>query len=454
MNDLPLTHGWLPIVIQAVAVLVIVVVIWRTPSRFWLHWILLGITCGAALAGLTYWFIHSQALADGPAVPALWVWVAATGLVVVLAITNWRTTRWGRRSAALAAIPLCVLCVAMTVNAWTGYLPTVGAMADRVTGAHLPNEVDEATVQDMLRRGERPTAGIVVSVKIPDDASGFRHRDELVYLPPAWFASNPPPALPAIVMAGGEFGTPRDWPTTGEARATADAFADKHGGNAPILVFVDTSGEFINDTECVNGPRGNAADHLIKGVVPYVVAHFGARPQAAHWGFAGWSAGGTCALTTTLMHPDMFSTFLDIDGQMGPNAGSKTQTVARLFGSDLDAYLAFDPQTVMARHGPYDGVAAWFAVSGPGQPTYRPSAVTDTPTAPVDPDSLDTEHDAVAQHLCSMAGGYGIECAVVPGNGGHSFTTAARVFADALPWLAGRLGTPDVPAVALPGAPR
>lgn len=449
-----LTHGWLPVLIQVVAAAVVVVVVWRTPSKHWPRWILLGIAAGGILAAAAFWFVSSQALADGPVVPLPWVWIAALGLVAVLTITNWSSTGWVRRGVTLAAIPLCALCLAVTVNAWTGYLPTVGSVADRVRGAHMPNEVDQATLQDMVRHGDRPSHGMVVSVTVPEDVSGFRHRDELVYLPPAWFTSSPPPALPAIVMAGGEFGTPRDWPVSGDARSTADAFAAAHGGNAPILVFADTSGEFVNDTECVNGPRGKAADHLTKALVPYVISHFGASKEAAHWGFAGWSAGGTCALTTTLMHPELFSTFLDIDGQIGPNAGSKNQTVARLFGNDATAYQAFDPQTVMARHGPYNSVAAWFSVPGSGSPTYRPAAVTDTRVPPVEPDSLDNERDEAAQHLCSMAAGYGIECAVVPSGGDHSFTTAARVFADALPWLAGRLGTPGAPAVALPGAPQ
>lgn len=443
--------------LQAAALAVIVVVMWRRSASFWRRSIPLGLGCGAALAGLSYWFIRSQALADKPANPVLLLWITASGLAVVLAITTWRAAGWGRRSAALAAIPLSLLCVAVTVNAWTGYLPTVRAVSDRVTGAQLPHEVDEAALHDMVQRGERPSHGVVVSVTIASDgpdASGFRHRPELVYLPPAWFATSPPPALPSVLMMGGEFGTPRDWPTTGGARATADAFAQEHGGNAPILVFVDTSGQFANDTECVNGPRGNAADHLTKDVVPYVISHFGASPRPAQWGMAGWSAGGTCALTTTLMHPEMFSAFLDIDGQIGPNAGSKSQTVARLFGGDLDAYLAFDPQTIMARHGRYDGISAWLSVSGSGQPTYYPAAPTDAPVAPVDPDNPGDAPDAVAQHLCSMAGGYGIECAVAPSGGDHSFISAARVFADALPWLAGRLGTPDVSPVALPGAPQ
>ena len=44
------------------------------------------------------------------------------------------------------------------------------------------------------------------------------------------------------------------------AVATIDDFAAKHGGNAPVFVFADSGGAFNNDTGCVNGVRGNAAD--------------------------------------------------------------------------------------------------------------------------------------------------------------------------------------------------
>ena len=52
--------------------------------------------------------------------------------------------------------------------------------------------------------------------------------------------------------------TPTDWLLAGDAIATVDRFAAAHAGNAPVLVFVDSGGAFNIDTECVNGPRGNA----------------------------------------------------------------------------------------------------------------------------------------------------------------------------------------------------
>jgi S-formylglutathione hydrolase FrmB len=46
-----------------------------------------------------------------------------------------------------------------------------------------------------------------------------------------------------------------------------------------------------------------------------------------------------------------------------------------------------------------------------------------------------------------------MECAVVPVSGSHDFSSADAAFAAALPWLAGKLATPEVPAIPLPGAP-
>jgi S-formylglutathione hydrolase FrmB len=150
------------------------------------------------------------------------------------------------------------------------------------------------------------------------------------------------------------------------------------------------------------------------------------------------------------MHPEEFSAFVDIDGLMGPNVGSKQQTTARLFGGDADAYAAFDPTTVMTTHGPYTGVAGWFAVGGSVRTVHHDAGTV----AP--PDGLaavnEEDHDAVADDLCSLASSVAIECAVVGEPGGHDFGTAAKVFAAALPWLASRLGTPGVAAIPLPGA--
>lgn len=452
--NISLLDGPLPIAIQCLTVIALAVAIGHRPVRWLLRWPAVAVVVGVALALGAFWFIRYLALADGTPPFPLWLWIALTGVALTVAVSGWPGVRWWRRAMALVAIAMCVLCAALTVNTWTGYLPTVEALWNRGTNGTLENQIDEATALAMRSRGEQLSHGMLVEVTIPGAGSGFSHRDELVYLPPAWFTGNPRPTLPAVLMIGGEFGWPADWPTTGRAQRTADDFAAAHGGNTPILVFPDISSEFTNDTECVNGPRGNAADHLIKDVVPYVISHLSASADPARWGVAGWSVGGTCAVMTTVMHPELFSSFLDIDGQLGPNAGSKDQTIARLFGGGAKgaaAYDQFDPVTVMKKNAPYTGVSGLFAVSGNGPAVYRAPQADNWPTA--DPPDNNENHQAVADYLCSAASAAGIECSVEPEGGDHTFNTAANRFARGLPWLAGRVQTPGVPSIPLPGAP-
>jgi S-formylglutathione hydrolase FrmB len=450
-----LTHGWVPLTAHVIAVAVLLLAVgWR--SRRWLRLRLpVALLVGVAVTASVYWYTRDQGLVDEPAPPALWVWITLTGLAVGVLVLGWRGIRWWQRGVSVLAVPLCLLCAALTLNSWVAYLPTVQSAWDRLTGVALPGQIDQTAVAAMQRQGRRPPEGTVVSVMIPGDASGFEHREELVYLPPAWYSTTPPPRLPVVMMIGAEFGHPADWLWSGDAQRTIEHFSVKHDGNTPVLVFVDDSGSFSNDTECVNGPRGNVADHLTKDVVPFLVSHFRVRSDAAGWGIAGWSSGGTCALTLAVTHPELFSAFLDIDGQLSPNAGVQQQTIARLFGGDADAWAAFDPRTVITRHSRYTNMSAWFAVSGDAPRLYRPANSADAlPTGGPASDIFSENRAAIAYELCLLASNHGIECAVVPEPGKHDWKSAASAFAVALPWLAGRLGTPGVPKIPMPGAPQ
>ena len=427
-----LIHGWMPATVQVITAVVVVLAIGRRSRRWRVISVPVAFFIGVALTGAVFWFIEDQGLADDPAPLGLWVWITSTGLAAVVVVLGWRDVPWWRRGVSVLAVPLCVLCTALTVNMWVGYYPTVGTAWDRMTGAPLPGQTDRATVAALQQQHRTPDWRTIVSVRIPDHASGFKHRDELVMLPPAWYASTPPPPLPVVMMIGGEFGNPAAWLYAGDAQSTIADFAAAHGGNAPVLVFPDSSGTFSNDTECVNGVRGNAADHLTKDVVPFMVSNYHVSANRANWGVVGWSMGGTCAVDLTVMHPDMFSAFEDIAGDLGPNSGTKAQTIARLFGGNADAWAAFDPTTVITRHGPYTGVAGWFDISA-------------------DAASNGNDQAAAANSLCALGTANGIKCAVVAQPGKHDWPFASHAFAAALPWLASQLGTPGVPAVAMPG---
>jgi S-formylglutathione hydrolase FrmB len=447
-HHLSLMHGWIPMTAQVVAGLLLLAAIgWRN-RRWRLVWVPLATLVGVALAVAAYWYIASQGMSDetNPAPYSLWIWIGLSGVAAGVLTAGWRGARLRRRVASALALPVCLLCSALALNLWVGYFPTVQVAWNQLTAGPLPDQTDAVTVTTMQKQHAIPAKGTVVPVNIPSVASGFKHRGELVYLPPAWYATDPPPPLPTVMMIGGEFNTPADWLRVGNAAKTIDDFAAAHGGNAPVFVFVDSGGAFNNDTECVNGARGNAADHLTKDVVPFMVSQFGVSPNRANWGAVGWSMGGTCAVDLAVMHPDMFGTFEDIAGDLTPNSGNKTQTIARLFGGNAAAYAAFDPMTVITRHGPYTGVVGRFDINGPAQSSPPHPVVVNAAANPND-------QTAAANSLCATGSAHGIKCAVMAQPGKHDWPFAARAFAAALPWMAGQLGTPGVAALPLPAPP-
>ena len=446
-DHVSLMHGWLPLAAQLLAgVLLVLAIGWRN-RRWRLVSLPIAVALGLALTGVTYWSIFANGLSGEPAPQSMWMWVTLTGLAGGVAVLGWRSAARWRRTVSLLAVPMSALCAGLMLNLWVGYFPTVQTAWGQLTDGPLPGQTDSATVAKMLATQSIPAKGKVVPVTI-NGPSNFKHRGELVYLPPAYFASNPPPALPTVMMIGGQFNTAADWIRAANAVSTIDDFAARNGGYAPVFVFADSGGAFNNDTGCVNGVRGNAADHLTQDVVPYMVQNFQVSDDPANWGAVGWSSGGTCALNLTVKYPDLFSTFVNIDGDFAPNAGTKSQTIERLFGGNAAAYDEWYPPTVMEEHGPYDGAAGWFAVSENAKiPAISGAALQEEPEERA-PESNPT---AAARALCRLGSQYGIDCAVVPQSGKHDWPFAAKAFAAALPWLAWQVDTPGVPEVPLPG---
>jgi len=456
-EQLSLLHGWLPAAVQVLTLLVTVSATdWR--RRRWRRWgFPVALIVAAAVTALAYRYIASLGVAGDPAPASLWLWIAMSGLAIGVLLLGWPGARWWRRGVAVLSVPLCALCAVLALNVWVGYFPTVSTAWNQLTAGPLPDQIDRLKVTAMQVEGTKPSKGVVVPVTIGADASHFPHRPELVYLPPAWFATNPPPRLPTVMMISSAFNTPADWLRAGGAFDTVDNFAAHHQGYAPALVFVDATGAFDNDTECVNGSRGNAADHLTKDVVPFMVSNFGVSADRANWGVAGWSMGGTCAVDLTVMHPDVFSAFVDVAGDVRPNVGTKEQTIARLFGGNQAAWAAYDPITVINRHGRYSEVSGWFDVPAPSGPHNLAQAAGPTGTSTPDPIANPEGQDAAAYSLCNAAAASGINCAVATQPGRHDWPFAAQAFAAALPWLASTLGTPNTEPVQLPqrrgGAP-
>ncbi|MEU9076501.1 alpha/beta hydrolase-fold protein [Kitasatospora sp. NPDC048538] len=418
--NVSLLGGWFPWTVQAAALALFLAALgWR--DRAWRR--RRGpIALGAALAltALAAAGVLTLSGITDPVPFGVWLW----GGVAVAALSvlgfGWRGARWWRRALAPPAALLALFCAANSVNAATGYYPTLQDAVGELTGQPLPQQV---TLAELGSIHGRTTTGRIVQVDIPDTASGFAHRQELVYLPPAWFRSQNRPKLPVLEMIGGEFAAPDNWVRSGNAVRTVDDFAAHHNGFAPILVFVDATGGFRVDTECVDGPHGRAESHLLKDVPPFVQKTFNAATDPHRWGVAGWSMGGTCAVDLTVEHPDVFTHFGDFSGDRGPYIGDRDHTVQELYGGDAAAWAAHDPLTVLAHHPRYQGVSGYF---GQG----------------------DEEHAQIesARALDAAARKDGIRTTTAVGSGKHSWQTGAATFARALPWLAQQLGVPGTRA--------
>jgi S-formylglutathione hydrolase FrmB len=407
-----LIQGWVPLSVEIVAALALgYVLVWRRRRRGRVE-IGAGLIVGLATVLAARWALQDSGISGEVAPGPLWGWTAATGFAVTIAVSGWRgATGWWRNGAVLAS-SLCLLSTGLVINGWIGYLPTVTVAWDQLSGRPLPHQIDWSAAVAMRSRGDRPHDGQLVAVDTGDRASGFSHRTEWVYLPPSWFRGTGATES-AVMMIGGEFTTSVDWVRAGQAAVTADSYAHAHDGNAPILVFVDANGAFTNDTECVNGIRGRAADHLTDDVVPDIIRHFGVSADPRHWSVAGFSSGGTCAVDLAVMHPERFASFVDIAGDERPQAGTQAQTIQRLFGGDRQAWERFDPASVITRHGRYADTAGLFVV----------------------PESAHSDADA-ARRLCRIGAAQGVRCSITALPGRHTWPFAAAAFERALPWLA------------------
>jgi S-formylglutathione hydrolase FrmB len=202
----------------------------------------------------------------------------------------------------------------------------------------------------------------------------------------------------------------------GDAVKTAQAYAAQHHGLGPILVFADATANFGNDTECVDGPHGQAEDHLYRDIPAYISATFGASRDPRSWAVAGFSMGGTCAIGLTTEHPGTFGHFVDISGDQYPNTGTKAQTIANLFGGSAAAYAAHDPLTVIAKHGRYPALTGRYL------------------------DGTEEKLHAREANLLIAAGkkeGIVSKLTVLPGT--HNWQFAESAFAYIYPWLCEQL---------------
>jgi len=364
--------------------------------------------------------------------PSFSLWVGLVVFTAAMAAGEWQRTRCWHRAVSLLSVAAAAALAGVLINLHYAYYPTLASvLGQRAMDEATPRQLSRALVDAEATR-RLPSRGQVVPTDFPAIASGFHARPGLVYLPPAWFAQ-PRPQLPAILMLAGSPGQPADWTRGGGADQAADRFAAAHGGYAPILVLADQNGSVLADTECVDGPLHRPDTYLAVDVRQYVIRTYGASPDPARWGVAGLSEGGTCALTLTLRHPDLFSAVGDFSGELAPSLSGRADTLTRLFGGSPLTQRAYDPLTLLARQR-FPGVAVWFEAG-----------------------AADLRAGLATRSLAAAARTAGIDTHLGTERGGHAFAFWNRAFNDALPWLAGHMGLgvlpPATSELTLPASP-
>lgn len=455
LADIRLTGGWLPVVVDAAAILSTVLLLvllafagrrgrvapasGRARARR-LAVVACGSLLGAVVGLLLCWLLSDQLnLFDVSLTPTSRGWVTGAFAVVgaaVVALVGVRVPRLAglRRGVAVAAAVFALLAGTLGVNADFGQYTTIGSLTGASVAPHFPTQVlaeqragapgvsaPAATSARTLWRNAvavgMPAHGLVGSVTIPATVSHFAAREAYVYLPPAALVPNPVP-LPVIIMLSGQPGAPSNVISSGQIASVFDAFASSHGGLAPIVVVPDQLSAPARNPMCVDGSLGASASYLTVDVPAWIRTHLTVESSPEAWGIAGFSQGGTCAIQLGSAHPELFSAIIDISGQLAPKNGGLAQTIALGFGGDASAYRAALPETVLARNAPYRNMVAVFGV---GQ--------------------IDTRYGPVATQMRAAAEAAGIRTTLATSPGtGHDWHTVTWVLEHALQPVYAQLG--------------
>ncbi|MET0590563.1 MAG: alpha/beta hydrolase-fold protein, partial [Naasia sp.] len=189
----------------------------------------------------------------------------------------------------------------------------------------------------------------------------FAPRAAVVYLPPAALVADPP-ALPVVVALSGQPGTPADVFSSAGVSSIAERIADRNGGVAPIVVVPDQLGDPSTNPMCVDSARGESETYLTVDVPAWIDEHLNVSTDREAWTIAGFSQGGTCAIQLGGSRPDLFGSLIDISGERVPSLGDPEVTLRDGFGGDEEAYLAAQPQQILADGAPYPDSVAVFVV--------------------------------------------------------------------------------------------
>jgi enterochelin esterase-like enzyme len=230
---------------------------------------------------------------------------------------------WSSRAMLAGGALALVVATGVGVNAYVGYVPSLGAAVNLVTGrpaagastARATTRVASAAVMPAASFLRTPT---VTDVLLPSRSLGMPNGNAYVYLPKGY---DPRRRYPVLYLLCGGPGAPSDWLYAGNLRGTADALVRQGYIHPFIIVMPRISPTWSIDYEGLNAVHGpQVMTYLTRVVVPAIDARY--STVASRWGRAigGFSAGADAALNTALHHQSMFSAVAAIDPEGMPGA--------------------------------------------------------------------------------------------------------------------------------------
>ncbi|MBG0741845.1 hypothetical protein IV500_21075, partial [Paeniglutamicibacter antarcticus] len=346
----------------------------------------------ALMVSIAFWFVTERVwnLWGAPQPLQLYVPIGLGLFALALVVPRFlHSARLRGRLITAGAVPLVLLASAVSVNAYYGSYPTVGALAGTEVqiqalpsiapgpGAGSGSGSGVPSVQLTREATWNPPAGMpgqgtVAEVTIPGTVSGVQPGKGYVWLPPAYLAT-PRAVLPVLVLFHGVPGGSKDWLTGGQLAVFMDAYAAAHKGLAPIIVMPDANqGSVAEPSLCMNTSHGEAATYLAVDVPNWVKNTLNAGLGAArNWAVAGFSYGGTCALQMAVNFPDVYPTFIDISGENMPTIPAGHQALLNsYFHGDAAAFARQNPLDVF-KTGHFPATAGIITV-GAADSFYKP----------------------------------------------------------------------------------
>lgn len=317
----------------------------------------------AAAVAATVWLADTPPNQLRPSVYlAIFAWLTTIGLFI--ASMAQKFFRWSTIGIFLAVLMMFFGGTLITNQAYDQY-PDIDSLNPTVhynelNAADIPQPDPQHPAlplpqwQEQRSKWENLTAhmphkGARVSMPVPTPQSGFHVRNAEVYLPPAWFAS-PRPQLPVLTLMHGTPGEPAQWFEEGGVARLVDDYQRTHGGIAPIVASIDSTGDYAGNPLCTDSSHGNVMTYLTKDIPTWLKERFSANPDQNTWTLGGLSYGGTCAFQVATNSPSSFGTFLDYSGELLPNDGNSHQTtVNNFFGGSEDIYKQRNPEDILKK---------------------------------------------------------------------------------------------------------